>query len=499
MITPTTWVSTKLGEVVEVMDHLRLPVSARERQNREAKFPYYGATGQVGWIDQYRQDGEFVLLGEDGAPFFNPYKPKAYIVRGKCWVNNHAHILKGLDGIILNRFLLHNLNFIDYRGFANGTTRLKLTQASMLKLPLVLPPFAEQIRISDEIDNLFSLIDSSITLLRRIKSNLKRYRASVLQAAVEGRLTAEWRKQNPPSVSGVELLERLLKERRAKWEENQLKKYAEQGKTPPRNWKEKYPEPVKPDTNGLPELPEGWAWGRLDSLASIKGGITVDSKRKDTTARSVAYLRVANVQRGYLNLSEIKYIQAPEADIHELCLECDDIFFNEGGDRDKLGRGWIWEGQLEECIHQNHVFRARPYSKDLSSKIISWWGNTFGKNYFLREGKQTTNLASINLSKLGALPIPIPPKCEQAQIVTEIETRLFTSDAAENTIDNALKRAERLRQSILKRAFEGRLVPQDPNDEPASVLLERIRAERAAQAATVKPARAQRKAKGHAG
>ena len=102
------------------------------------------------------------------------------------------------------------------------------------------------------------------------------------------------------------------------------------------------------------------------------------------------YLRVANVQRGYLDLSEVKQIDAPRFDIEDLRLQLGDILFNQGGDRDKLGRGWIWEGQLPECIYQNHVFRARLYSDELSPKLVSWWGNTFGRAYFLREGKQTT-------------------------------------------------------------------------------------------------------------
>ena len=179
-----------------------------------------------------------------------------------------------------------------------------------------------------------------------------------------------------------------------------------------------------PDHVGLPVLPEGWAWASLSAIAAIKGGITVDSKRTDPTARLVPYLRVANVQRGHLNLDEVKSISAPGTDIEALRLQSGDVLFNEGGDRDKLGRGWVWESQLPECIHQNHVFRARPHSPDISSKLISWWGNTFGKDYFQREGKQTTNLASINMTKLSAFPVPIPPVAEQHRIVAEVDRRL---------------------------------------------------------------------------
>jgi type I restriction enzyme S subunit len=135
-----------------------------------------------------------------------------------------------------------------------------------------------------------------------------------------------------------------------------------------------------------------------------------------------------------------------------------DILFNEGGDRDKLGRGWVWECQLPECIHQNHVFRGRFFLDDVSPKLVSWWGNSFGKDYFLREGKQTTNLASINLTKLSAFPVPLPPREEQIRIVTEVDRRLSIFREVEAQIDDNLKRAERLRQSILYKAFSGGLM-----------------------------------------
>jgi type I restriction enzyme S subunit len=238
------------------------------------------------------------------------------------------------------------------------------------------------------------------------------------------------------SIAGDQLLVRVLCERRRG-----------------RSGKGTYRDPEEPQAEGLPPLPEGWAWARLDAVAALKGGITVDKKRRDSTARAVPYLRVANVQRGYLDLEEIKQIEAPQDDIEELRLQPGDILFNEGGDRDKLGRGWIWEGQIAECIHQNHVFRARPYSTDVSAKLISWWGNTFGKDYFLREGKQTTNLASINMTKLSAFPVPIPPVAEQYRVVAEVDRRLTIIREVEAEVDANLARSLGLRRSILARAF----------------------------------------------
>lgn len=359
---------------------------------------------------------------------------------------------------------------------AVGGAQPNINQSILQNLPIHLAPLPEQHRIVAEIEKQFSRLDEAVVGLKRIQANLKRYRASVLKSAVEGKLTAEWRKQHPDTEPAEQLLQRILKERREQWEKAELEKMQTAGK-PPKDelWKQKYKEPAKPDVSDLPTLPEGWVWARLDTIASLKGGITVDKNKTSSDFIKVPYLRVANVQRGHLDLTEIKEILATKQKIDQLLLKRNDILFNEGGDIDKLGRGWIWEEQLTECIHQNHVFRARLFLLNVEAKFVSWWGNTFGRDYFLREGKQTTNLASINLTKLSCFPVPLPSHQEQTQIVSEVERRLSIADEVEQQINTNLKRAERLRQSILKKAFSGRLVPQDPNDEPAGVLLEKIK------------------------
>ena len=263
-------------------------------------------------------------------------------------------------------------------------------------------PLPEQRAIVSKIEQLFSDLDNGIENFKKAQTQLKRYRQSVLKTACEGKLVpteAELaRAQGRDYETGDVLLARILKERREKW-----------------NGKGKFKDPDVPDTSGLPELPTGWYWSRLDSLAALKGGITKDQNRKVADTRKIPYLRVANVQRGYLDLSEIKEIEVQEFVISELLLKLGDILFNEGGDRDKLGRGCIWNGEIEECIHQNHVFRARIYSIDISNKIISWFGNSFGQGYFMKKGKQTTNLASINLTKLSAFPVPLLPAPEHPE------------------------------------------------------------------------------------
>jgi type I restriction enzyme, S subunit len=381
-------------------------------------------------------------------------------------------------------------HFLSQSGVRRNARRNMTGSAGQLRVPTVwlndqiLPvaPLPEQHRIVEKIEELFSDLDAGFASLQRAKANLKRYRASVLKSAVEGRLTEEWRREHPQAEDGQMLLNRILRERRGKWEKDQLLKFKEKGKEPPKNWESKYEEPSVPGTSELPELPEGWVWASLEAVADVTGGITKDQKKDSLPGmREVPYLRVANVQRGFLDLSEMKTIKASPEDIQELALRRGDVLFTEGGDRDKLGRGWVWSEELSECIHQNHIFRARLTSSGIQPSLVSHHGNTFGRQWFTKAGKQTTNLASINLGILKRFPIPLPPPAEQEQIVALVEERLSQIDSAEKTIDAELIRAKRLRQSILKRAFEGKLVPQDPKDEPASVLLERIKVSREAE------------------
>jgi len=354
--------------------------------------------------------------------------------------NYVAHALRGASRRILKECSKH------------GTTVASVETNALLDFEIPLVALDAQRRIVAELEKQLSRLDEAVANLKRVKANLKRYKAAVLKAAVEGRLveneTELAGREGCSCETGRQLLARVLQERRRA-----------------SSAKGTYKEPEQPDAEALPTLPEGWAWAKLDAVAALKGGITVDKKRRDPTSRRVPYLRVANVQRGYLDLEEVKEIEAPQADIEELRLQPGDILFNEGGDRDKLGRGWIWEGQLAECIHQNHVFRARPHSEDVSAKFISWWGNTFGKDYFLREGKQTTNLASINMTKLAAFPVPIAPLAEQRRIVAEVDRRLSVVREVEAEVDANLKRAQALRQAVLAKAFADK--PSDPSREGA--------------------------------
>ncbi len=221
-----------------------------------------------------------------------------------------------------------------------------------------------------------------------------------------------------------------------------------------------------------------WPWTTLGEIAEIVGGVTKDANRQNNPSFvDVPYLRVANVQRGFLDLADVATIRVSEEKAAALTLQPGDVLFNEGGDRDKLGRGWVWSGEVDRCIHQNHVFRAR-LGEDFEPEFVSWHGNTFGRRWFEAHGRQTTNLASLNLTTLKSFPVPAPSRDEQRGTVAEIDRQLSITDAMHKAIDDALMRGEALRRSILARAFAGTLVPQDRADEPASILLEQIDAER---------------------
>ena len=212
------------------------------------------------------------------------------------------------------------------------------------------------------------------------------------------------------------------------------------------------------DTTRLPALPEGWCWTTLETVAEIEGGITKDQKRpRSPTTRRLPYLRVANVQRGFLDLAEMKTILADEDEITSLRLRPGDILFTEGGDRDKLGRGWVWNGEIEECIHQNHIFRARPCLGVVDPKFISYHGNHFGQQWFVKTGKQTTNLASINKGVLRRFPVPVAPLPEQRRIVAKIEELFSDLDAGVAALNRVKAKLKRYRAAVLKAAVEGKL------------------------------------------
>ena len=194
---PNSWVCTTLANCADILDNQRVPINAKERVTRisgkleSELYPYYGATGQVGWIDDYLFDEELVLLGEDGAPFLDILKDTAYLVKGKSWVNNHAHVLRAKSGVTSNQFLCHYLNTFDYHGYLTGTTRLKLNQSTMRKIPVPLPSPPEQKQIVFEIEAHLSVADEIEATLDAELKRAERLRQSILKQAFSGKLVPQ--------------------------------------------------------------------------------------------------------------------------------------------------------------------------------------------------------------------------------------------------------------------------------------------------------------------
>ena len=356
--------------------------------------------------------------------------------------------------------------------------------------PVPIPPAQEQRRIVAQIEKLFSVLDEGVDRLTKACSQLATYRRVLLKRAGQGKITAEWRKECGAEIeTAKQLLARVRVER-----DTQYARQIREWKAAVHDWEEGNKQgnkPAKPpvlqvaeqlspgELSDLPKIPRSWRYVRLSEIARVGSGMSVSKSRKVADPIEIPYLSVANVQRGYLDLSRVKSMRIEREYLPALQLKRWDVLFNEGGDRDKLGRGWVWESQIDLCITQNHVFRASPFLSCLEhSKWISHWGNSFGQRYFETQGKQTTNLASINKTVLSRFPIPLPPINEQVEIVRRLDMHSPILSHVDQSITAALMKFDALRQSILKKAFSGQLVPQDPSDEPASALLDSIKAER---------------------
>ena len=364
------------------------------------------------------------------------------------------------------------------RAMTSGVGLLRVPTDYMRRVLLPLPPLPEQHRIGAKIEELFTKLNAGINELHKAQSQLKRYRQSVLKAAFEGKLTKAWRTEHQDEIEPAStLLERILKERRERWEVEQLEQMKVKGKMPKDDrWKAKYKEPIAPDTSNLPELPEGWTWATVEQLLTkIQYG---SSKKTDDDSNGVPVLRMGNIVDGRIVLDNLKYLPKEHDEFPELLLDKGDLLFNRTNSRELVGKTAVYTGKPNQCSFASYLIRVR-FNPHIDSMIVAYYINSvYGKNWILSVVSQQAGQANVNGTKLKLLAVPMPPEKEQQILVEEVERHLSAADEVEKTITAELKRAEQLRQSILKKAFSGKLVPQDPNDEPASVLLERIKAEK---------------------
>ena len=369
---------------------------------------------------------------------------------------------------------------------ASGTTFLEISAAKAALIPFPIAPAAEQTRIVEKLEELLSDLDAGVAELKAAQKKLIQYRQSLLKAAVEGALTADWRAArslaNEEAETGAQLLARILTERRRRWETRQLAKFQAQGKAPPKDWQAKYPEPVAPDSAGMPELPQGWVWASLDMLSEIQGGIQKQPSRAPIQ-NMYSFLRVANVARGLLKLDEVHQIELFYGEPERLILQKGDLLIVEGnGSLSEIGRCAIWDGSIENTVHQNHLIRARPVL--MESQFVETWLNSLrGIEKMTKLAATTSGLYTLSVGKISKIPVPVPSLLEQRVCVGLLGGALEQQKRQMEAVGFSLKQSAAQRKNILQAAFSGQLVPQDPADEPASVLLARIRAERAVRGA----------------
>lgn len=343
----------------------------------------------------------------------------------------------------------------------------------------------QQVRVVEKLEELLSDLDAGVAELKTAQKKLVQYRQSLLKAAVEGALTADWRdaqhQQSKPQETGARLLQHILLERRTRWESKQLAKFIEQGKIPPKDWQKKYPEPVQPDTSDLPALPEGWVWASGEQLCEFITKGTTPPKDLDTVgAKIIPFLRVTNLtNRGELDLADEVFVSAEThyGFLARSVVYPQDVLMNIVGP--PLGQVAVVPSTFAEWNINQAIAIFRAVAGVLPWFICHYLLSPVAQHWLKARSKTTAGQTNLTLEVCRSLPFPLPSQDEQQALLVNLDMTISSIANQEQSIEFTLKQSTAQRQNILRTAFAGDLVPQDPNDEPAIVLLARIHAERA--------------------
>ena len=427
------WEWIPLGKYVENHDGRRIPISKKERESRSGLFPYYGASGVIDTIDGFTHDGEFLLIGEDGANLLTRSKPLAFLTKGKVWVNNHAHVLRCRPGYS-NAYLAYFINSIDLSQYVTGTAQPKLSQSMMNKILIPVAPPEQQVEIVAELEKQFSRLDEAVANLQRVKANLKRYKASVLKDAVEGRLVpteAELARRDGRSFeTGEQLLQRILEMRRSQW-----------------SGKGKYKEPTVPDLVDS-DLPEGWIWATMEQLGQVQLGKMLD-KQKHLAGEPYLYLRNINVRWGAFDLSDLFEMNFESHQLERFGVRDGDVLVCEGGEP---ARAAVWRMGPTDIKYQKALHRVR-FDGAFVPELLMFALEHLAKSGALEEMYGGSTIKHFTREVFVTLCVPVPPISEQHRIVAEVERRLTLVQNGETEVDANLKRAQALRQSTLAKSF----------------------------------------------
>lgn len=403
----STFPFKRIRHLFECCDGRRIPLNAEQRSLRQGEVPYWGANSIVDYVDEALFDEELVLLGEDGAPFFDRDRPKAFRITGPAWPNNHIHVLRPFAHANA-RFMAYALNSIDYSPYIDGSTRDKLTQSAMNDISLPFPLPTDQRRIANFLDEKTARIDALIAEKEALLASLSEHQYSYSSQLMCRGLR-----------SGAKL---------------QATSFPEIG-----------------------EIPAHWAVKRLKFLGEVRSGIAKGKDHGEKRTVQLPYLRVANVQDGYVDLAEVLLIEVGAHEVERFLLKAGDVLMNEGGDNDKLGRGTVWRGQIDPCVHQNHVFAVRLFNTELADWVARFTSTDAARTYFFLRSKQSTNLASINQSNVRELPVPMPPDEERKAILDEVRRSAEATEQLSAHVQEHIDRLREYRSSLISAAVTGQL------------------------------------------
>lgn len=316
-----------------------------------------------------------------------------------------------------------------------GGSLMRVKPSTLRDFPFVYPDWHDQQRIVAEIEKQFSRLDEAVATLKRVKAKLKRYKVSVLKAAVEGKLTEGWRKQHPNIEPASKLLERILAERRAKW-------------TGSGNYKQ----PVAPDVTEIPSLPEGWAWATFEQISSRVTVGHVGPMKHEYISKGVPFLRSQNIRENKFDPGGLLYISREfHAKLSKSVIHTGDLAVVRSG---SVGVTCVIPKTLAEANCADLVLIQEPHG--LVSQFGAYYMNSLAKRR-VAAGKVGVALTHFNTKSVAAMPVPVPPLIEQQLIVAEVERRLSVIEELEAAVQANLTRADRLRQSVLATAFSGTL------------------------------------------
>jgi len=410
-------------------------------------------------------DGE-IVIGMDGD--FNSTIWKG----GQALINQRVCSLNSNEAFYSQKLLAYALpGYLKLINDHTSSVTVKhLSSKTIQDIPLPLPPFEEQKRIVEKIDMLFARLDKGEEAVREVSRLLTRYRQSVLKSAVTGQLTADWRAQREGELEdGAELLARILKTRRENWK-----------------GRGKYKEPQEPNLTDLHALPDGWVGASVEQVlrASLSNGRSVP----DAEGEGFSVMRLTSLKDGLIDVSERKEGRWTAEDAEPFLVEKGDILVSRGnGSKSLVGRGGLVADEVDPVAYPDTMIRIPISLSYLSPRwFVQLWNSPFMRSQIEKAAKTTAGIYKINQGDIRSFAVPLPTLEEQEEIAGVVSEELAKTVDLERWCKTELKRSASLRQSILKDAFAGRLVPQDPNDEPASALLARIATEKAS---TKKPRR----------